>query len=260
MRPLYEYIKFLKSPNNFITIIYYDKFIRTDNFLYERKYEKKTVVLTVIAILLPVIVSCSINLRSNDNASPALTSEAHAVQSERPAVVNETQQTAEPQTEPAGTYGSAAVLQKGSYTLEEMLVYAIQDEYAAKAEYDAVIEAMGAVKPFANIVKAEESHISQLILLFEVNGLAVQQEDTEGRIAVPATFEEAKAIGIQAEIDNIAMYELFLKEELPADVKVVFQNLKTASEGASHCFPEYRNRQWIGEWSRQRQRQLKSEL
>jgi hypothetical protein len=36
--------------------------------------------------------------------------------------------------------------------------------------------------------------------------------------------------GVQAEIDNIAMYDSFLQQTLPEDVKLVFVELRDASK------------------------------
>lgn len=74
------------------------------------------------------------------------------------------------------TFG-AAKLPDAELTLPAMLVFAIQDEYLARAEYQQVIEKFGA----------------------------------------------------DLELANIAMYERFLKKELPADVRSVFEHLLTGS-------------------------------
>ena len=37
-------------------------------------------------------------------------------------------------------------------------------------------------------------------------------------------------IGVEAEIENIAMYESFLKRELPDDVREVYKRLKATSQ------------------------------
>ena len=64
-------------------------------------------------------------------------------------------------------FGSAGALVDPSYTLEEMLTYAIQDEYAAKAEYQAIQDAFGVVRIYSNILKAEAQHVETLLPLFE---------------------------------------------------------------------------------------------
>ena len=197
---------------------------------------KKTIILIFIAILLPIIVACNQNLGPIGSAFQATESAAAPVQKESTADEQDTQAaTTQSQTVSTEAFGSAGALADDSYTLEEMLVYAIQDEYAAKLEYDTVIDVLGEVNPFTNIVNSEASHISQLIPLFETNGINIPEEISNGAIK-PGTLEEAKIIGAEAEINNIAMYERFLQEELPADVRAVFENLKAASEGHLTAF------------------------
>ena len=53
---------------------------------------------------------------------------------------------------------------------------------------------------------------------------------------MPATLNEANQIGVDAEINNIAMYEKFLEQELPDDVRTVFEKLKDASENHLAAF------------------------
>ena len=40
-------------------------------------------------------------------------------------------------------YGAAAVREGQTYTVEQMLIYALQDEYLARAEYKAIMEKFG---------------------------------------------------------------------------------------------------------------------
>lgn len=131
-------------------------------------------------------------------------------------------------------YGSAGALVDTEYTLEEMLIYAVQDEYAAQASYQAVIKAFGEQVPFTNIVKSEENHIKRLTQMFTVYGYTLPTNETEVNIA--DSLQEIYASEITMEENNIAMYEKFLKEELPADVKQVFENLQRASERHLEAF------------------------
>lgn len=73
-------------------------------------------------------------------------------------------------------YGAAAVSEGETYTIEEMLVYAIQDEYMAEASYLAIMEAYGTIKPFTSISKAEGTHSSLLLPLFETYGFEVPKK------------------------------------------------------------------------------------
>ncbi len=121
-------------------------------------------------------------------------------------------------------------------SIEEMLNYAIQDEYLARAEYYEVMDRFGSVRPFSQIVKSEETHVRMLVPLFENYGFVVPEDTYASHVVVPDDLETALEIGVQAEIDNIAMYDSFLERELPADVRTAFERLKAASENHLRAF------------------------
>jgi hypothetical protein len=129
----------------------------------------------------------------------------------------------------AGDYGSAAVEQGTAYSIPEMLTYALQDETLAYVGYAKINETLGNIRPFANIVKAEKTHIAALERLFAAYGVALPDNTAAGYVTAPADQTAALNAGIQAEKSNVAMYEKFLAQTLPDDVKAVFTALKTAS-------------------------------
>lgn len=131
--------------------------------------------------------------------------------------------------------GSTAALADTDYTVEEMLVYAIQDEYAAKAEYEAIIEKYGSDTIYTNILNAEENHILRLSQLFATYGYTIPA-NTETDVQLPESLEASYTIGVTAEENNIAMYEKFLKESLPSDVEWVFERLERASNNHLNTF------------------------
>ena len=135
-----------------------------------------------------------------------------------------------------GEIGAKAAKDNPNPSIEEMLLYAIEDEYLARAEYYEVIDRFGQVRPFSNIVKSEETHVGMLIPLFEKYGFAVPEDTYASHVVVPENLEKALEIGVQAEIDNISMYESFLERELPADIRVAFERLKAASENHLRAF------------------------
>ena len=132
--------------------------------------------------------------------------------------------------------GARASKNNPAPTVEEMLLYAIQDEYLARAEYYKVIERFGEVRPFTNIVKSEETHVGMLVPLFESHGLDVPEDTYASHVVIPDDLKTAFEIGVQAEIDNIAMYDSFLQRELPADIRTAFERLKAASENHLRAF------------------------
>ena len=127
------------------------------------------------------------------------------------------------------------------YSLEEMLIYAIQDEYMAKAEYEAIIANFGEVKPFTNIVLAEQKHIDLLLPLFEAYGIEVPANTAVDNVVIPESITSALATGVEAEEANIAMYQAFLSQDnLPDDVRDAFEYLVNASQHHLQAFSQDR--------------------
>ena len=107
---------------------------------------------------------------------------------------------------------------------------ALDDEYKAWSVYEQVIADFGAVRPFTGIQKAEESHISALLRLFDRYGVDAPVNEWLGQVPSYDTLAEACAAGAQAEIDNGALYaELFDMVDNP-DLIRVFTALQRASE------------------------------
>ena len=136
----------------------------------------------------------------------------------------------------AGGALQAASLPDSELTLARMLTLALEDEYLARGEYALLIERFGERRPFSRIVKAEERHIASLIPLFARHGIPVPADRGREAAQLPASLKEARAIGVTAERSNIAMYERFLRQELPDDVRRVFENLRAASRNHLAAF------------------------
>jgi hypothetical protein len=118
-----------------------------------------------------------------------------------------------------------------------MLLYAIQDEYAARAEYEYILANFDVTKPFSNIIKAEETHITMLLPLFETYGIEVPTDTSSEHLIPPTDLGETFDIGVIAEILNIEMYNQFLEDEdLPDDVREVFVQLRDASMNHLEAF------------------------
>ncbi len=133
-------------------------------------------------------------------------------------------------------YGAKGALSQSDMDLKAMLTYAIEDEYLAKAEYELIMDRYGRIRPFSNIVRAEEQHIQYLVELFNTYGYGIPADTAKDHVVLPQNLKSAFETGVGAEIDNIAMYEAFLERELPTDVRDVFEQLKQASENHLRAF------------------------
>jgi len=133
-------------------------------------------------------------------------------------------------------YGAKGALADKSLTIYDMLMYAAQDEYLAHGEYLAIVDKFGSQKPYTNIISAEETHLAYLKEVYLSYGLDFPADDSANHIVVPADLLEAAETGVQAEIDNIAMYEHFLTYDLPDNVREVFSALKSGSESHLSAF------------------------
>jgi len=135
-------------------------------------------------------------------------------------------------------FGALGAQGKSDLSLEQMLRYAIQDEYLARAEYEAIMQRHGRIRPFSNIIRSEEQHIAWLEQAFAEHGLKPPADTSADHVVVPASLKEAFQTGVQAEVDNIAMYESFLGQAtaLPAEVRSLFERLKAASQNHLQAF------------------------
>lgn len=122
--------------------------------------------------------------------------------------------------------------------LEKMLTVLINDEYQARAEYEAIIDEFGAQAPFTNLVKAETMHINALTRLFNAYELDVPSDNSKNTV-VPDSVEKAYAAGIVTEKESIVLYEKYLDQDLPVSVERVFTNLQNASKNHLATFEAY---------------------
>ncbi len=113
---------------------------------------------------------------------------------------------------------------------EQSLLMAIDDEYKALATYLGVMDQFGQVSPFTNIARAEQQHINALERLFTRYGLTAPESGWSDYAPTFSSVADACAAGVQAEIDNAALYDqLFSMVDNP-DIVRVFTNLRNASE------------------------------
>ncbi len=116
-------------------------------------------------------------------------------------------------------------------TIEEMMVYALEDEVLAYTSYSEIVKAFDITKPFTNIMRAELNHIEMVKELMLSYDFEIPEVDPSSHLILPETLDAAFKAGVQAEIDNIALYETFLENnDVPDDVRSVFEYLIAGSE------------------------------
>lgn len=133
-------------------------------------------------------------------------------------------------------YGAQGALAATDLTLEQMLAFAVQDEYIARLEYQEIMAAFNVQAPYANIMRSEESHLELLRGIYASRGEEFPADTAAEHLVMPTSLLEAAQNGVQAEIDNIAMYDRFLTFELPADVAAVFTELRNGSVNHLNAF------------------------
>jgi hypothetical protein len=133
-------------------------------------------------------------------------------------------------------FGAAGAEGKTGLSIDQMLTYAIQDEYLARAEYKLIIEEYGNIRPFTNIMAAEQKHIEWVTEILDRYEFTVPKDTAHRYVALPEDLQSSFQAGIQAEVDNIDMYASFLKEDLPGDVRDLFERLMRASENHLQAF------------------------
>lgn len=113
----------------------------------------------------------------------------------------------------------------------EALGVLLEDERRAEALYAAVIAKHGDVRPFSNIIEAERRHQVALECLFESHGLPVPANPWKSKQAqAPVTLAGAFEAGVQAEVENVALYDRLMKTVTEPDLLEVFKRLRWASQ------------------------------
>jgi hypothetical protein len=112
----------------------------------------------------------------------------------------------------------------------DALVAAINDEYKALATYQTVVDTFGAVQPFASIIRAEQQHIAALERLFVRYSVEIPANEWYGSVPEFDSVTEACQAGVEAEVDNAALYDhLFAAVDEPVIIQV-FTRLRDASQ------------------------------
>jgi hypothetical protein len=91
------------------------------------------------------------------------------------------------------------------------VMVALNDKYKARSTHNEVIADLGAVRPFVNIQKAEENHVTALEGLLDRHGIDVPPGDWQGSVRSFDSHGEACAAGLRAQIENADLCDALLK-------------------------------------------------
>jgi hypothetical protein len=114
-------------------------------------------------------------------------------------------------------------------TTASALDSAIDDEYKARAFYEAVIESFGQINPFVPIRDAETRHVQALAGLYDSYSLTAPSDPYAGRIQAPDSVQQACRMAVEAELQNASLYDELLEKVTEEDVIAVFERLRDAS-------------------------------
>ena len=108
----------------------------------------------MICVLAAIMLSgCNNSVQENNKNVPVINHDINM----NPAPLSEDEKTLS-----LDGYGSKGALTDKELTIVDMLMYAVQDEYLAHAEYLLIMDNFGTQKPYSNIAAAEETHLASL--------------------------------------------------------------------------------------------------
>jgi len=113
--------------------------------------------------------------------------------------------------------------------LEQILRDALDDERKAEATYAAVIKKFGPIRPFINIINAERRHSQAIVDQLDRLGMEIPENRWEQQAVAPSSLKAACEQAVQAEIDNIELYDRLIPQIWDSVVREVLQNLQDAS-------------------------------
>jgi len=119
--------------------------------------------------------------------------------------------------------------QLSEYEIQSLLT-AIEAEYYAKAVYQKVLDTFGSIQPFWRIRNQEQCHANMVANVLVTYGIQVPPDEWAGQITIAfPTKQYACEVGVQAEIENAALYDSLLIGVTNSDVIWTFDHLRDAS-------------------------------
>lgn len=98
----------------------------------------------------------------------------------------------------------------------------------AHATNRSVVERLGQVHPFVNVVMAQEHQISEVIRILQRHDAAVPDDSWLGHVAAPANLLEACEDGLAAETGLSALFDRLLADATRPDLLGLYRHLQDA--------------------------------
>jgi rubrerythrin len=111
-----------------------------------------------------------------------------------------------------------------------------QDEYLANARYMRDIEKFVDQRLFSRIAEAEKRHIGLLKPIMVKHEVPVPVDRGTQYVTTPDTLTAALKAAVEGERNNMRMYNIFLKQQLPEDVRFTFTLLRNAAARHLYAF------------------------
>ena len=112
--------------------------------------------------------------------------------------------------------------------LKSLLDILYQDEYNTKSTYEEIIDEFGPNILYNNLIQAEAQHMNALERIY--TRYELQIPDMDARTPnLPDNLLDTYTLGKEAEEANIALYDKYLDEDLPEDIRFTFERLMNAS-------------------------------
>ncbi len=106
---------------------------------------------------------------------------------------------------------------------------ALLEEYRARSFYHDARARFGAVRPFANLERAEQRHVEAILALFDHYQLAPPAADAARPAMTAQTLAGAYALAADLERGEGPFYDRLLSGTDKTDIRTVFERLRQVS-------------------------------
>ena len=129
-------------------------------------------------------------------------------------------------------WGAESAIKDNNLTVDNMLKYAVQDEYLQRARCEYVENKYKEQKVLSVMMKDENIHVYRIVLLLSKYKVDIPSDKSnEYFFKFPKSLEDSYALLIKSESDSLAMYEKFLQQpDLPEEVKEIFTKQRDDSK------------------------------